>query len=145
VEDQKCHREYGSLHAKDGSEMTVRKQGAWGLWWLVGLTLGIYYYVWYKRINDELLSITGEPRSLSSEWYSQLIPFYNIYALWLTAERVNKAHVALGSPTRVAPMTAAIWAPIWFSSHTRYLQRRINILHDIQASASTRPAAAPTG
>jgi hypothetical protein len=128
-----------------GSEMTVRKQGAWGLWWLVGLTFGIYYYVWYKRINDELLSITGEQRNLSAEWYSQLIPLYNIYALWLTAERVNGAHAALGSATRVAPMTAAIWAPIWFSSHTRYLQRRINALADLQAPAAAPTAPTPAG
>jgi hypothetical protein len=121
--------------------MAIRKQGAWGLWWLAGLTFGIYYCVWYQRINNELLAVTGEPRDLTCEWYSQLIPFYNIYALWLTAERVNKAHISVGSPTRVAPVTAAILAPFWFSSQTRYLQRRINILHDIQASAASQAAA----
>jgi hypothetical protein len=29
------------------------------------------------------------------------------------------------------------WAPSWFASQTRYLQRRVNILHDILASKAT--------
>jgi hypothetical protein len=120
--------------------MTVRKQGAWGLWWLVGLSCGIYYFVWYQRINNELIAVTGEPRSLEHEWYSQIIPIFSIIAMWKTAERVNNAHAAMGSPTRVSPPMAAILAPIWFGSQTRYLQRRMNTLADVQTMAAARTA-----
>lgn len=72
---------------------TVRKQGAWGLWWP-----------------------------------------YSFYALAKTAGRVNAAHARYNSPTRVSSFVTWFWAPAWFASQTRYLQRRINVLHDIQAS-----------
>ena len=114
--------------------MTVRKQGPWGLWWLVILTFGIYYYIWYQRINDELTAITGEPKDATCEWWSQLIPFYSLYALAKTASRVNAAHIALGSTTRVSSFVTWFWAPAWYASQTRYLQRRINILADVQSS-----------
>ncbi|MCU1592217.1 MAG: hypothetical protein JWP11_3473 [Frankiales bacterium] len=114
--------------------MSVRKQGAWGLWWLCGITFGIYYYVWYHRINQELSSVTGQPSGATGQWWSQLIPFFNLYALAKTAGRVNAAHTAVGSPTRVSSFVTWFWAPAWFASQTRYLQRRINILHDVLAS-----------
>lgn len=116
----------------------VRKEGAWGLWWLVVVTFGVYYYIWYQRINRELTTITGEPRDASCEWWSQLIPIYNLVALAQTASRVNKAHEVMDSPTRVSSFVTWFWAPSWFASQTRYLQRRINILHDVQVSQQRR-------
>ena len=43
-------------------------------------------------------------------------------------------------PTRVGIGTSWFWAPLWFSSQTRYLQRRVNILHDVLASHAVRPS-----
>jgi hypothetical protein len=114
--------------------MSVRKQGAWGLWWLCLITFNIYYFIWYQRINDEMTGLTGSPKDATCSWWSQLIPFYNLYALARTASRVNAAHAAVGSPTRVSSFVTWFWAPIWYASQTRYLQRRINILHDILSS-----------
>lgn len=114
----------------------VRKQGAWGLWWICIVTVGVYYFVWFDRINGELCGVTGKHRDASCAWWSQLIPIYNLVALAKTAGRVNAAHAAVGSPTRVGTFVTWFWAPAWFGSQTRYLQRRINILHDILASRS---------
>ena len=33
---------------------TGMKRSAWGVWWLSYLTLGIYYLVWYYKVNEEL-------------------------------------------------------------------------------------------
>ena len=117
--------------------MSVRKQGAWGLWWLCGITFGVYYCIWYQRINQELTAVSGQPSDATCQWWSQLIPFYGFYALAKTAGRVNAAHTAVGSPTRVSSAVAWFWAPGWFGSQTRYLQRRINILHDVLASRTS--------
>jgi len=114
--------------------MTIKKQSAWGLWWLTVISLGVYYFVWYARINKELDSVLGAEAGASAKRWSQLIPFYGLYALAKTAGRVNAADAAVGSPTRVGTFTTWFWATSWFGSHTRYLQRRLNILHDIQAS-----------
>lgn len=116
----------------------VRKQGAWGLWWLVFVTLGIYYYVWYARINKELASVLRTSVPANGKWWAQLIPIYNLVGLGSTAKRVNAAHAAVGSPTRVSVFVTWFWAPGWFASQTRYLQRRINILHDVLAGRSAR-------
>ena len=112
----------------------VRKQGAWGLWWLCGLTLGVYYFIWYQRINAELGAVTGTPVGGDGQWWSQLIPIYNFVGLAKTAGRVNAAHAAVGSPTRVSSFVTWFWATSWFASQTRYLQRRINTLYDVLAS-----------
>ncbi|WP_157749678.1 hypothetical protein [Jatrophihabitans sp. GAS493] len=50
---------------------------------------------------------------------------------------MNSAHSLVGSPTRVGIFTTWFWAPAWFASQTRYLQRRINILHDVLAAKSS--------
>ena len=111
-----------------------RKQGAWGLWWLCLITFSIYYLIWYGRINRELSRILNEPVPANGNWWNQLIPIWNLVGLSATAKRVNAAHAKVGSPTRVGPVTAWLWAPYWFASQTRYLQRRINILHDVLAA-----------
>jgi hypothetical protein len=118
--------------------VAVRKQGAWGLWWLVVITFGIYYYVWYSRINRELATVLRTNVPADGEWWSQLIPIYGLIGLARTAKRLSAAHAALGSPTRVGVFVSWFWAPAWFASQTRYLQRRINILHDVIAAGSHR-------
>jgi hypothetical protein len=115
-----------------------RKQGAWGLWWLVGLTFSIYYLVWYDRINGELAAILGEPRRANSHWFNQFIPIWNLVGLGATAKRLNAAHALVGSPTEVSVFMSWFLAPAWFGSQTRYLQRRINSLHDVLTSPGPR-------
>ena len=123
----------------------VRKQGAWSLWWLTMITFSVYYLVWYARINRELYAVLGTPRQPNGAWWSQLVPFYGLYALHQTAKRVNAAHASVGSPTRVSPFVTWFWAPSWFASQTRYLQRRINVLHDVLASRASQHAPVHVG
>jgi len=111
-----------------------RNQGAWTLWWLCVITFGVYYFIWYGRINRELCAILKEPLKANGRWWNQLIPFWDLVGLGATAKRLNRAHAAVGSPTRVSVVTAWLWAVLWFGSQTRYLQRRINILHDVMTA-----------
>jgi signal transduction histidine kinase len=115
----------------------IRKQSPWGLWWLCIVTLSIYYCVWYHRINQELAAVLGEPVRPNGRWWNQLIPIWNLVGLGSTAVRLNGAHARLGSPTRVGVGVSWFWAPAWFASQTRYLQRRINVLHDVMASRAS--------
>lgn len=116
-----------------------RKQGAWGLWWLCVVTLGIYYLIWYERINRELSHILGGPVAANGLWWNPLIPIWNLVGLSATAQRLNAAHAKVGSPTRVGVVTTWLWAYVWFASQTRYLQRRINTLHDVIAAKVVVP------
>lgn len=119
-------------------QQPVRKQGSWGLWWLTVITLGVYHLVWFDRINKELASAVGGRQEGWGTWWSQLIPIYNLVGLHHTAVRLNEAHARVGSTTQVSPFTAWFWAPAWFGSHTRYLQRRLNVLADVQASRAVQ-------
>ncbi|WP_261553555.1 hypothetical protein [Frankia tisae] len=103
------------------------------------ITFSIYYFIWYARINSELSAILGQPRRANSQWWNQIIPFWGLVGLGATAKRLNAAHALVGSPTRVGVFTSWFWAPGWFGSQTRYLQRRVNILHDVLASRTAHP------
>jgi hypothetical protein len=120
----------------------VRKQGAWGVWWLSMLTISIYYLVWYGRINRELCAVLGTEVPSDGKAWSQIVPIFGIIGLARTAERLNQALAQAGSTERVSPLTACLLAPIWFASHPRYLQRRLNALADALAARSTGVAAA---
>jgi len=125
--------------------MAVTKQGAWGLWWLCWLTLGIYYLVWYQRINRELAALDGAQAPADGQWWSQFIPIYGLIGLARTAKRINAAHAKVGSPTRVSSVVTWLWAPMWFASQTRYLQRRLNVLHDVLAAKAFHASGAAQG
>ncbi|MFC9768100.1 DUF4234 domain-containing protein [Rhodococcus jostii] len=112
----------------------IRRQGAWGLWWLTVITFGIYYLIWFERISGELADFTGAEREGWTRWWSQIIPIYGLIALSRTAKRLNQAHASVNSPVRVSPVVTWLWSPIWFGSTTRYLQRRVNALAEIQAT-----------
>ncbi len=112
----------------------VTKQGAWSLWWTCLLTVGVYYFVWYQRTNREIGEVLGQEVPSTGKWWSQLVPFYAAHSRRATATRLNWAHRRLGSRTTVAPRTFSTWSMWWFGSHTRYLQRRFNTLHDVHTA-----------
>ncbi|MBO0853138.1 MAG: hypothetical protein J2P18_05150 [Nocardia sp.] len=126
------------LPVQPGSPPAIRRQGAWTLWWLCGVTLGVYYFIWYDRIGSELTAFTETPRAAWSQWWSQLIPIYNLIGLHRMAKLLNTSHAQVGSTVHVSPFVTWFWAPSWFASQTRYLQRRINTLAEIQQSTMTR-------
>lgn len=115
----------------------IQKRSPWGGWWLILITLGIYYFVWYHKINAELAAVTGKPQSGWAQWWSQIIPFYGLVGLHHTAVRLGDAIQSHGSADKVSPGIAWFWAPIWFGSHQRYLQRRMNLLGNLIASRAT--------
>jgi hypothetical protein len=87
-------------------------------------------------VNKELARVLGAEVPADGQWWSQLIPVYNLIALARTAKRLNEAHARVGSATRVGVFVACLCAPWWFGSQTRYLQRRLNILHDLLPAKS---------
>lgn len=101
----------------------------WGVWWLSYITLGIYYLVWYVKLNKEIARAAGPDVQVQTFglWFSQCIPIAYWVSLAHTAERLNTAQHRNGTaPTTSAGM--AILGTFWFISQTRYLQRRANAL-----------------
>ncbi|WP_063065076.1 hypothetical protein [Nocardia violaceofusca] len=102
------------------------------------VTLGVYYFIWYRRTGLELTAFTDRPHAAWAQWWAQLIPIYNLIGLHRMAKLLNDAHTQVGSDVRVSPFVTWFWAPAWFASQTRYLQRRINVLAEIQQAKMTR-------
>lgn len=116
-------------------------RSAWGVWWLSGLTFGIYYLVWYYKINNELRAFAPEAVEVSpgKAVLAQLLPIFAWVSLAHTSTRLNNAHLAIQSPVRVSG-GMAILGTFWFNSQTRYLQRRLNSLWDAQVTLTAHPA-----
>jgi hypothetical protein len=112
-----------------------KKRSAWGVWWLCGLTFGIYYLVWYYKINAELRAFAPDRVEVSpgKAVLAQCLPIFIWVSLANTSNRLNTAHQAVNSPVRVSG-GMAILGTFWFNSQTRYLQRRLNSLWDSQGT-----------
>jgi hypothetical protein len=120
--------------APPGAGTVGRTQDAWAVWLLSIVTLGIYYLVWYYRINRELglfapAAVTVSP---GLAVLAQLVPIVNLVGLARTAGRLNAAHASVGSAVRVSAGVTVLGA-FWYASQTRYLQRRLNRLWETKA------------
>ena len=112
-----------------------QRRGAWAVWWLSLLTFGIYYLVWYYKINKELALFAPHAVRVNPALavLAQLVPIVGLVSLANTAGRVKAAHASIGSPVHASGGTTVL-AAFWFASHTRYLQRRLNALWDAAAT-----------
>jgi hypothetical protein len=107
---------------------------AWAVWLLAIVTLGIYYLVWYYKINRELQLFAPDEVTVRPGLavLAQLVPIVNLVSLARTAGRLNAAHASIDSPVRVSAGITILGA-FWYASQTRYLQRRLNTLWETAA------------
>lgn len=99
----------------------------WGTWWLSLITFGIYYLVWYVKINREIASLSDGKVQVGGPglWLSQCVPIIAWVSMAATSSRLSDVRTANGLvPTTTGGMT--ILSSLWFGSHIRYLQRRLN-------------------
>jgi hypothetical protein len=90
--------------------------------------------------------------NVHERWLLRTVGLHRTERRAMIAELIKDAHAGgdvdlsaqmagynlVGSPTRVGLFVTWFWAPGWFASQTRYLQRRLNILHDVLASHAVR-------
>lgn len=106
-----------------------RTRSPWAVWWLSALTLGVYYLVWYVRLNKEIARAAWDDDGVGTLglWLSQCVPFVSWVGLAHTAQRLAEALECAGGAPAVS-VRRTILASLWFGSHTRYLQRQANEL-----------------
>jgi hypothetical protein len=117
----------------------------WGVWWLSLITAGIYYLVWYVKLNKEIARAAGPDVEVGTFglWFSQCVPIAYWVSLAHTAERLSTAqHRAGTAPTASGGMT--FLSSLWFFSQTRYLQRRANQLWRYMETQQSAVASAPS-
>jgi hypothetical protein len=83
----------------------VKIRSPWGVFFLALVTLGIYYLVWYYKINRELRDFgigTSPVTSLLAISVGGLIIVPPFVSMWNTLGRIGEAEERAGSPTRIS-------------------------------------------
>ena len=106
-----------------------KNRSPWAVWCLSAVTLGVYYLVWYVRLNKEIARVAGVDVAVGTVglWLSQCVPIASWVGLAHTAQRLRTAQERAG----VEPSVSAgrtILTSLWFGSQTLYLQRLANEL-----------------
>jgi quinol-cytochrome oxidoreductase complex cytochrome b subunit len=115
-----------------------KKRSPFGAWLLIFPTLGIYFLVWFYKINKELRSFLKDdsikPGLLT---LSQIVPIWNYYTVYQTGERIGRAEQSVGLPVTVQPILGLV-AGIVAGLHILYYQSELNKIWD--AAAAGRPS-----
>ncbi|MEY9928073.1 hypothetical protein ABH926_002707 [Catenulispora sp. GP43] len=111
-----------------------KKRQPWGVWGLTIITLGVYYYVWWYKVNRETRdfdnSINVNPALSVLAWipgsYLVIPPFVSAYR---TGKRIAQVQAAAGLPATCSGGLGILLA-ILFSTHTVYYQGQLNKVWD---------------
>jgi hypothetical protein len=109
------------------------------VWWLSLITLGIYYLVWYHKIHREIAAAGGNA-GLAPAW-SQIVPIWSLISVAGTGTRIADLQHLVGAKG-TSSAAVAFWSQFWFSSQTRYLQRRLNQVW-LQMARTAAPTTGP--
>src|SRR5687768_16730364 len=106
-----------------------KRRNPWGVFLLSLVTLGVYYFVWYYKINNELnnYGVENKPAvALIAVLFGGAIivpPFVSYYR---TADRILKAQETVGSEERMVPWLALAAMIIIGLFTLPYYQSQIN-------------------
>ncbi len=130
----------------------VKRRSPWGAWALNLVTLGIYGFIYWNRINIELRDYSAalkrpfrnDPNVSTLAMFAGsvvLIPLFVTIAT--TARRVSDLQLIVRSTGGREPVspTVAVVLGILLSTHIVYLQRALNGIWDAEAAAAPQPFA----
>jgi hypothetical protein len=125
---------------------TAKLRSPWGIFFLALVTLGIYYLVWYYKINRELRDYgigTSPLTSLLAITIGGLIIVPPFVSMWNTLGRIQEAERKAGSETRLSRGLGFILyfvALIFLPFEIPYIQEHLNNVWKRAASAEVAPA-----
>jgi hypothetical protein len=128
---------------------TYKKRNIFAVWLLPFITLGIYYYVYWYKINDEARRFLGDESIRPGVAVLALIPGFILIvppyvSVYRTAGRVRRMQQQAGIANLVTPWIALLLAFV-FQLHRLYLQMGLNDVWDryLYPSGPTHPAPPP--
>jgi hypothetical protein len=128
-----------------------KKRSPWGAWGLGWLTVFVYVFVWYYKINDEARRyLQDENIKPVLALLALFVPIVNIISYYRTGERVVRMEEKAGIQKTVEPILGTIAGLIYFL-HIPYYQDHLNKVWDQgavagpagEASASLPPPPPP--
>jgi hypothetical protein len=125
-------------------EIGYKRRNPWGVFLLSLVTLGIYYFVWWYKINNEMKNygIKNDPAvatlAVSLGAFILIPPFVSAYK---TADRILKAQEQSGASERIAPVLALLLMIVVGAFAVPYYQSQLNKAWDalVTAGAEVRP------
>jgi hypothetical protein len=122
-----------------------KKRSPWGVWGLGLVTIGIYYFVWYYKINDEARRRLGDDSIKPGiAVLAQFVPIANWISLWNTGLRIGRMQEKSGMTISTQPILGVV-ASFIASLHIVYYQYELNKAWDAArgTTASAPPAQVP--
>ena len=127
------------------SGIAFKRRNPWGVLLLSFVTLGIYFFVWWYKINNELKNNGQENNptvallALVLGWIIIVPPFVTYYR---TADRIRQAQEATGASERMIPVLGLVLWIVISTFTAVYYQSQLNKAWDALAAAGAevRPA-----
>jgi hypothetical protein len=125
-----------------------KRRSPLGAWGLAFLTLGIYYYVYHFKVNDEARRFLGDDSikpgisllAITLGIFLLVPPYISIYR---TGDRIRRMEQHAGVVSEVSPALGLLGA-LFLLLHIPYFQEHLNRVWDRYAPKMTPlPGAAP--
>lgn len=127
---------------------TFKKRNEFGVWLgLPFITLGIYHYVWYYKINNEARRFLRDDSihpwvSVVAILFGGILivpPFYSVYQ---TCVRVRRMEEQAGVPGRIEPVLGLVLMFV-LGLHVLYIQSHLNSIWSVYLRS--QPMTPPMG
>jgi hypothetical protein len=123
---------------------------------LVLITLGIYGFYWYYKVNEEIKRYTGDQTISPSRSLLAVIPGFLLIvppfiAYYNTANHIVRMQEQRGLPSQISPALVVILGLVIWIGMAAYVQEHLNRVWDSAAAGSAGlqapppPPAAPPG
>ena len=113
------------------------------------ITLGIYFFYWYYKVNEEIQRFEHDPtisptRSLMAILFGWIIIVPPFIALYNTAKHVRAIEERRGLPSLLEPALVIVFLVLVSVVNGLYIQEHLNRIWDHAAgSAATPPPSLP--
>jgi uncharacterized protein DUF4234 len=124
------------------------KRNPLGVLGLSVITLGIYFFVWYYKVNVEIQRLENDPtmsptRSLMAMIFGWLIIAPPFIAMYNTAKHVQAMEARLGIQQTLEPALTIALMVLFSLGNGVYLQEHLNRGWDASGSRVAAPSATP--
>ena len=122
------------------------KRNPLGVLGLTLITLGIYFFFWYYKINDELRRFENDEtinpgRSLMAMIFGWLVIVPPFIAMYNTAKHVQKVEERLAIQPELQPALTIVFMLLISIVNGLYIQEHLNRIWDRAGGAASAPPA----
>jgi hypothetical protein len=115
-----------------------KRRNPWGVFGLSVITLGVYYFVWWYKINNEMnnLGVQCNPTSsVLAVTIGGLVLVPPFISYFTTADRIRQAQERTGASERIIPVLALLLFVVVNIFAIPYYQSQLNKAWDAMAAA----------